>query len=95
MSEWSDIVNSAFILSASVFLFRNIMKLHKDKKVRGVASSSVLFFALWGYWNMWFYPYNGHMFSFFAGILIAITNTIWGIQMVYYILKEKKKGDLH
>ena len=80
----TDIINGIFELFASFFLFINVIKTYKDKKVAGVHWISVAFFTLWGYWNIYFYPHHGLKWSFIAGILVAIINTIWTIQLIYY-----------
>ena len=43
-----DQINCCFELGAGVFLAFNIVKLHRDKKVRGACIPPVFFMATWG-----------------------------------------------
>ena len=82
--NWTDAVNGGYESLASLFLLINVMRLHRDKECKGVSIVSTAFFASWGYWNCFFYPYNGHLFSAIAGVLVAGMNTFWVGQMIYY-----------
>jgi len=79
-----DIINGSFELCAGLFLCLNIRRLFKDKQVRGVHWVSVGFFALWGYWNLYYYPFLGQWISFLGGIMVVTANTAWLIQIIYY-----------
>jgi uncharacterized membrane protein YfcA len=84
-----DNINGVFEAVGGLFIFLNVLKLHKDKKVRGVSWVSIVFFTLWGYWNLIFYPAIGQMTStLFAG-LTALVNTAWLAQILYYNRKER------
>jgi len=84
-----DIINGLFETSGGIFISASIFKLHKDKKVRGIHWIQVCFFTIWGYWNLYYYPHLEQWFSFWGGMGICITQTIWFIQLMYYTLKEK------
>jgi len=85
MTTWQDIVNGSFELFGAPFIFLSVIKLYKDKLVKGVSWVGVGFFASWGYWNLYFYPHLNQWASFFGGIAIVLCNTIWLIQLLYYI----------
>lgn len=84
-----DIINGIFESCGAVFILLSIIKLHKDRKVRGVNWIHVGFFASWGYWNLYYYPSLGQWFSFIGGIGIMVTNTIWLGQLMYFTWLEK------
>lgn len=83
-----DLINALFEFLGGWFIFLHILTLRKDKCVRGVNFFAAAFFAVWGAWNVFYYPYLDQMFSFFAGIFILIMNTIWVSQLYYYTRKE-------
>lgn len=85
-----DIINACFEFAGGLALFGNVRKLHKDKQVKGVDWRSVFFFWSWGAWNMYYYPSLEQSFSFYAGAMLFGFNTVWLIQMWYYIKQEKK-----
>lgn len=83
-----DIINGIFELGGGMLMWLSIMKLHKDKIVKGVHWAPVMFFALWGFWNLYFYPSLNQWYSFVAGIILVTTNTVWVLQLMYYLHKE-------
>lgn len=87
--EHSDIINGMFELVSALFLIKNIKKLYKDKILKGVAISPTIFFTLWGFWNLYFYPHNNHPFSFLGGIALVLVNSAWVIMAIYYTKKNK------
>lgn len=95
MIHWQDLVNGIYEFMGAPFIFMSILKLFKDKKVRGVSWIHVLFFSSWGYWNLYYYPHLNQWCSFAGGVCLVIANTIWLFQIFYYLAKEKKlKGEL-
>ncbi len=87
--NYPDIINGAFELAGGLFIFRSILKLNKDKEVKGVHWIHAAFFAFWGYWNLFYYPYLGQWISFIGGLGVVTANTIWLGQMIYYLRKEE------
>ncbi len=79
-----DIINGLFECLGGIFITLSIIKLHKDKSVRGVSLYPVAFFSVWGYWNLYFYPSLGQWWSFWGGIGVVVMNTIWLGQLIYY-----------
>ncbi len=88
-----DFINGCFEFTAGVLLWLNVWKLHKDKKVFGVHVVPVIFFTVWGYWNLIFYPAVNAWVSFGAGMLVTLANTVWGIQVLYYLRKQRVQND--
>ena len=88
-----DMINGMFEFIAGPFILLSILKLHREKKVRGVSCVHVLYFTCWGFWNLFYYPHLGQWVSFIGGIVIAFVNTIWVIQMMFYTFLEKRKDE--
>ena len=87
--NWFDLINSLFEISGGFFIGISILKTYKDKIVRGVSWLTVSFFAVWGYWNLFYYPSLNQWLSFSGGVFIVTMNTIWIVQLIYYTYKEK------
>ena len=88
MIAWQDAMNGMFELLGAPFIFLSVIKLYKEKVVRGVSWYAVAFFASWGYWNLFYYFHLHQYCSWIGGMFIVIVNTTWLIQMAYYIKKE-------
>lgn len=84
-----DLINGCYEALGSLFILMSILRLHKDKKVRGVSIIGVAFFMSWGYWNLYYYPSLNQWWSFIGGLFIVISNTFWVGQMIYYSVLEK------
>lgn len=80
----ADIINGFLEFTGGLFLLGNVIKLAKDKQVRGVHWLPTLFFAVWGFWNLYYYPHLDQWASFFGGVFIVTINTYWFVQMLYY-----------
>lgn len=83
-----DIINASFEFIAAFMLARNCWFTYKAKGTKGISIASSVFFALWGYWNIFYYPHLGQMISFYAGIMVTAINSVWVIQMIYYRSKQ-------
>lgn len=80
-----DIINAIFEMFGGIFIGFSVHRLWIDKVVRGVSWINVAFFASWGFWNLYFYPSLDQLWSFYGGIGVVTMNTIWLVQMIYYI----------
>ena len=87
---WPDIVNGSFEFLGAPFITLSVIKLYKDKKVQGVSWLHAGFFAVWGYWNLFYYPHLDQWFSFAGGVAIVAVNSIWLLQLIYYTRRNKK-----
>lgn len=84
-----DLINAAFEFGGSIFTWMNAYHLYKDRQVKGVFSPAFIFFAIWGLWNLFYYPHLDQMLSFYAGIILVVGNVLWCI--MYFYLKAKRK----
>jgi len=87
-----DLVNGCFETCAGLLLWWNVRIILKHKKLRGVSVVPTAVFGLWGFWNLYYYPFLGQHLSFLGGIFVVAANTTWVVLAIYYILKERKGG---
>lgn len=80
----ADLTNGIFEFVAALFQMMNVLALQKDKKIRGVRFIPTLFFSLWGFWNLYYYPHLHQPFSLIGGICMAFVNVLWLILMFRY-----------
>lgn len=83
-----DLANATFEGAASFFILLNVRRILRDKLVRGTDWRVMAFFAAWGYWNLFYYPYLGQWLSFAAGLGTVVTDTAYLALMIYYVRKE-------
>ncbi len=86
---WQDFINGLFELAGGLFVALHCYKLYKDKKVRGVSFIATGYFTVWGFWNMYYYPFLRQWASLIGGLLVVAMNALWISLMAYYIWKEK------
>lgn len=80
----TDLINGLFEFVAAGFSTLNCYRIYRDKKVAGFSIVPLVFFTLWGLWNLYFYPSNDLFYSFIGGILMFLVNAIYIGQIVYY-----------
>lgn len=86
----NDIVNGVFETGGAILNWINVYRLYKDKSVKGVYWPAWAFFAVWGLWNLNYYPALNQWFSFAGGVIMVTANITWTIMAAYYIKKNKK-----
>jgi hypothetical protein len=79
-----DLANGLFEFVGACFVLASIMKLHREKMVRGVSWAHASFFWGWGAWNLFFYPHLSQWISAAGGAALFLANTIWLSQLFYY-----------
>lgn len=84
-----DQINGLFELTGGIAICFNIVRLYREKQVKGVAWQSMTFFALWAVWNLYFYPVLGQWWSFWGGVFMACALFTWIGQMVYYTRSKR------
>jgi len=83
-----DVINGLFELLGAPFILMSVLKLRKEKEVKGVSWVHVLFFTMWGFWNLYYYPFLNQWCSFFGGIAIVMANALWVGLLIYYSRKK-------
>ncbi|MBI5918668.1 MAG: hypothetical protein HY849_04770 [Nitrosomonadales bacterium] len=66
--------------------------LHAHKAARGVSLASVLFFTLWGLWNLYYYPSLHQPLSFYGGLFVVAANALYAGMMLRYRLRAELVG---
>lgn len=84
-----DLINSLFELLGGFFILNHCWVLYQHKEVKGVSILSVVFFTLWGYWNLFYYPSLNQWLSFVGGVFICLANILY----VGLLLKYRRKNE--
>lgn len=82
--SWQDLINGTFELGASLAILNHIRVVLKQKCVKGVSIASGVFFTIWGFWNVYYYPHLDQTASFVAGVLVVVANCVWVGLLLYY-----------
>jgi len=89
--SWADAVNGLFEGVTGIASILNCRQLYKDKEVKGVVWWFTIFYTLWGFWNLYYYPSLNQWFSFAGGLVIVAANAFWVGMVIYYRRKLKIK----
>lgn len=81
---WQDFVNGSFELFGGFMVMLHCLQLYKDKQVRGASWVATLGFALWGFWNLYYYPHLGQWMSTAGGVFITLANMLWIHLIIVY-----------
>ena len=85
----NDLINGTFEAVGAIMCWANVYKLYKDKAVRGVLVGVQVFFSLWGFWNLYYYPSLGQWASFAGGVVLVSGNAAWCVLAYRYSKKEE------
>lgn len=77
-----DAINAIFEIVGAILAWVSVLKLAKAKQVRGVYWPMWAFFAVWGYWNLFFY--SQFPLSQAAGAVLAAGNSAWVALAIRY-----------
>jgi hypothetical protein len=72
-----DGINGLFELGGGALCWLNVRQLLRDRRVSGIYWPVQAFFALWGWWNLYYYPALGQWVSFAGGVVLVLGNTLW------------------
>ena len=81
-------MNALFEFIGGLFLWMNVITLYKDKATKGIYYPTVIFFFIWGVWNLWYYPSLDQWWSFIGGVWLATANLVWILLFMYYKRNE-------
>ncbi len=84
-----DLINGVFEFTGGLLLWMNCIKIVRDKMIRGVFIFPTVFFGLWGFWNLIYYPSLDQWMSFTGGAFVVTANTTWVVLALYYNNKNK------
>ena len=68
----------------------NVKSIIKDKETKGIHWLPMVFFNLWGFWNIYYYRFLFQPISFYGGINMTLANTTWVTLAIYYMHKKNK-----
>lgn len=84
-----DLVNAAFEVVGGLMQLWNCRRLYRDREIAGVNWQVTAFFAGWGLWNLFFYPFVGAWLSMLGGVTIVVANVLW-VAMALHFMKGRK-----
>lgn len=73
----ADIINASFEFVGIIAVWLNIRAILRDRQVKGVSVLNVLFFSIWGFWNIYYYPSLEQFWSGVAAGLLAASNSFY------------------
>ncbi|HAI17539.1 MAG TPA: hypothetical protein DCM10_05685 [Xanthomarina gelatinilytica] len=80
-----DQINSGFIFVAGIFYVLNLLKLIKDKDVKGISKLSIVFFSIWNIWTLFFFlMVTEFWWTIGAYIIVTVLNVVYIILMIKY-----------
>jgi len=91
----ADFINGLIEAFAGLFVLNHCRVLYADKSVRGVSIVSALFFTLWGFWNLYYYPQLNQPVSFYGGLFVVLANAVYISMMVVYRRRTASVDDLY
>lgn len=86
MTSAADTTNGLFELVGALLNWRNVARIRRDQRVRGVDWRTWAFFTAWGWWNVYYYPSLGQWASMLGGLVMVSANTVW----VWYAIKYRR-----
>lgn len=82
--SWPDMVNAGFEFGAGLAVLAHCERLYEDKEARGLSIPAVVFFTLWGLWNIFYYPHLDQPWSFYGGLYVTAINALYVSMLVSY-----------
>lgn len=79
-----DLINGLFEMFGFIAVGMSCLRTYKDKQVRGVSISMVLFFTSWGFYNLLFYPHLYQWLSTIGAGFTCAANTTWLVLIIKY-----------
>jgi hypothetical protein len=89
--HWQDWVNASFEFLVTFSVLFSMKALCKDKEVKGYSPRVVIFFNVFGVWNLFYYSKLQQLFST-AGVAVATTVSIFYSSMFFYYIHREKIG---
>lgn len=80
----NDIINASLEIGCGFFCWVNVIQLIKDKDVKGISWSAMVFFTMVAMWNIYYYPSLDQMLSFYGGLTVLVANFVWVVLAVKY-----------
>lgn len=88
--NYSDLLNGLFEMVGAAALGMNVRSLWIHREIKGVHWAPVVFYTVWGLFNLFFYPANGLWISFYGGIAVMLVNVAW----LALLIRFRREGRL-
>lgn len=75
--NYPDLINGLFESFGVFAVWGNVLRLKRDKDVKGIVWQFTIVYWLWGLYNCFYYPWLHQWFSFSAGLVLCIGNGFW------------------
>lgn len=79
-----DLINGTFESLGAAFILMDVMRLRRDKMIRGVSWPTRLFFMSWGVFNLYYYSSLDQPLSWWGGVAMVAANIAWCYHAVKY-----------
>lgn len=89
-----DIINGLFEFGGAAAILLSVRRVLQDKDVKGVSWWMIIFFAAWGFWNLFYYPHLDQWWSFLGGIALVLTNSIYLALLIFYSVEWSPGQDV-
>jgi hypothetical protein len=85
----ADVINGSFESIGAVCAWLNLRAYLKTREVKGVYWPVTLFFSVWGWWNLLYYPSLHQWGSFIGGGCLAAGNTAWVVMVALDLWRKR------
>lgn len=85
-----DLTNAFFEGGGAILCWLNVVRLRRDREIKGVLWPVQIFWSTWGLWNLAYYNAVGHPWSLWAGAVLVSGNITWTAHAFYYARKAKR-----
>jgi len=79
-----DLTNALFEGIGAILCWNNVLRIRRDREVKGVFWPAQVFWSVWGLWNLFYYSAVGHPFSLWAGAVLVSGNITWTLHAWRY-----------
>lgn len=80
-----DRINAVFeYVGVAAALFNSFALIWDNGNIAGVSITSQVFFTLWGFWNLYYYPHLGQRASAIAAFALVLANCTWLMLVLAY-----------
>lgn len=79
-----DLINGVFECGGAILTWLNVLRLRKDREVKGVDWRVTGFWSAWGLSNLYYYFALGHWVSWAGGVVLVAANITWVCHAIYY-----------
>lgn len=86
-----DLINGSFEFIGGACNWLNVTRYFKDRRVTGIFWPSSIFYALWGIWNLFYYPTLHQPISFMGGVFLTSGTVTWLLLVIHDLYKYRTR----